>query len=584
MIDSHNHPLDEIEACGVTAHGLVRFDSVLGYRRFVDDVPWPMAGTLPSNAWPLQMVRMPGIPEVPLTPERLAEEREQGRVWQNYALLLSEWRLFGQNIGGWIYFASDGVRWVIRPGILPQPRAGQPYSVTLDCRPFGYLDEAPAEPVELIAGIADIQQEGTAFRLIEFETINSTGSVALLRLFPVGGGLPTGYLRIDISDVDGELAAAMSVQLSEVAVRGEWSTTHPGISSAASLYQSRAMLPQANISGHDTTAEGFPIFPIGGGTVNATLAGLVEVDAARTVGFASYATYRKGSGEVVSGRTGRVIGLAFDHADVLCQFAYDTQYRYTFSMPSPAGSASGALTATASSAPGALVGVIGYPMGVITPVAAEVSRTISERIERTVRLTRNGVAVMEALSAKHYSAVHVIPLAPVAPGVDWCFSALYSAEEGVSDIRGFGTVGEGGGYTLPLLLNAAGVSVPTVATQELGGPWPREWVTTPSTTTGLAAPQYAGEVPVGTDQRDADTIGLNVSPVFYQAGRAGNGMSISEREVIEGVTQIREMCVAWPHATAEARGILSASSGAAYHPLTHDLVTDNIGGTPVSFI
>lgn len=581
MIDSHEHPLDEITEFGYTAHGLVRFDSFFFHRRFVDGVPWPVPGLAPnSSQWPLQIVRKPGIEPVPLTTEQLADERAAGRVWQNYALLLSDWQLFGQTIGGWIYWAADGTPWVIQPGVMPTPQAGQPYSLTLSAQPFGFMDEAPAEPVELPLTLADIGQAGSALRTVQFETISSDGSRAIMRLGPVGGGLPTGYLEITVSEVDGALSAVLTVLRTQVQVRGEWATTHPGISSAAELLVERATFPQASISGHADLGDGVPIFPIGGGVVTVSLAGLVEVDAARTSGFADYATYKQGTAEVVSGRTDRLISLQFDDADALCEFCYDTEYRYSASFPSPTGSATGQLSAYAVSEVAARVPVIGYPMDVDVPVTAEVSRTISERIDRTVRLTRNGTTVAQAASYKSYSRGHTLPLTPAIGGRPWCYSRV----GGSNDIDGFGEVLEGGSFTQPYLISAGPESFATTATANLGGPWPRAWVVAPTSTTGRGLPQYAAEVPVGSNQPDADTLQLSFAPITYSAARQVAGTALAEREVVGGVTEIREICLAYPHAQALARGVVAAGQGAAYHPLTRELVTDSDGGTPFTFI
>lgn len=574
------HVLDEVQAFGNTEHGLIRFDPLLGPRRFVDGVPWPFQQFLTQGLAPLQLVRMPGIADVPLSAEYIAAERAAGRVWQNYALLLDDFRLFGQNIGGWLYFASNGVRWVIRPVSLPNATPGQPYSLTLNCSPFGYFGEAPAEPVNISLTLADTGQLGTGARSVSFQTINSNGSAAILRMRPALGSNPlnSGFLRIDVSDTDGVPTAQLSVHLTQDEVRGEWHTTHPEITSVLQLLQRRFLYPSATVSGAQDY-EGLRIFPIGGGTVTVTYSGLVERD---FVVFFESPSYNVGAFTITSGRRDRVLGMVFDDADELVTFAYETEYRYIVDMPSPSGTAAGSIQATAESEEGALIAVAGYPMNVITPPAASASRTISERLEKSVRLMRSGQAVYEITSAKHYSAHHSAELADTG-GVAWC---LASAGADGGPLDGFGRVQSNGNFSAaPLAVNLGAATAATTATAEHGGPWPRSWTTTPTSSLGRGLLQYTGEMPVGTDQRDADSIGLTFAPFSYQADYGRERFSLLQREQIGSNDEQREVALAWARAELIARGVVGAPSDAvAYHPLTHELATGDDGGFALTFI
>jgi hypothetical protein len=582
MIQDQFHPLDEIGVWGCAAHGLVRFEPTQGLRLFIDDVPWPFSGNLLGSLKPLQIVRKPGIEPVPLTPEVISAERAKGRAWQNYSLLLSDYFLFGQPIGGWIYFASDGRRWVIRPGSLVNARAGQPYSLTLNCRPFGYLDEAATAPaVVLPISLADIGQEGTGFRFVMLETINSTGSRAILRLFPVGGGLPTGFMEIAVSDVGGVPVASLQLLHSQAAVRGEWETTHPGITTPLSLLEYRAMYPRSELTGAVyPLGPDLPMFPLGGGTVTLTVAGVDDVSSSRTSGFNAGGTYARGDINITSGRTGRLMALEFDDADTLCEFTYDTRYQYALALPAWTTSHAGALTTSGTSTSSNWVGVNSAAWTEVTGVLATAQRTISESISSTLTIRRNGVEVTSLENVKSYTAAHHATL-PSPGGSSWAWSRV----GGSNDITGVGRRLDDGGITLPFLIQVVGADTPVTATANKGGPWPQTWVTAPASSFNGGGPAYASEVPVGTAQRDADQIDLQFAPVSYFAGSlASGGVRIEERETQAGAVLARELALLFPHAQLLARGVLPEGSPAAYHPVTHELVTDEVGGIPVTFI
>lgn len=584
MIQDQFHPLDEIGAWGCTAHGLVRFDLTAGQRLFIDDVPWPLPGLISASPRVLQVVRQPGIAPVPLSAEVLAAEREKGRVWQNYALLLSDFFMFGHPLGGWIYFASDGKRWLIRPGSLPNARAGQPYSLTLQCRPFGYLDEASTEPpVSLPISLADIGQEGTGSRFVSFETISSDGGRAILRLFPVGGGLPTGFLEVRVSDVGGVPVASLLLLKSQAAVRGQWATSHPGISTPVSLLEYRAMYPRSVLVGAVyPLGPALPMFPIGGGNVTLAVTDVVDVDSSLTAGFNAGGTYARANLDITSGRAGRLLALQFDDEDQLCEFTYDTQYEYTLRLPAWSTTHAGQLTTSGASSESQWVGVNQHPWAEAVPVQATAQRSVSERIASTLIIRRNGDQLMSLQNEKSYSAQHTATLPPPG-GTSWCWSRVEVGTGG--NITGVGRRGADGGITLPFLIQIGGADTPVNATAVKGGPWPVTTSTGPAVSVNGGSPAYASEMPVGSTQRDADRIDMALGSIGYLTAQGpGFGVQFFETEPAGTGLIRRELALLFPHAAVLARGELPAVTGAAYHPVTHELVTDGIGGIPETFI
>ncbi|MBU1330867.1 MAG: hypothetical protein KJ884_15935 [Gammaproteobacteria bacterium] len=569
MIQDMLHPLDEVEAFGCTEHGLIRFDSVLRERRFVDGVPWAYPRLI-FDAGVLQLVRKPGIAPVPLSELALASERALGRVWQNYNLLQRDWSLFGQSIGGWIYWASNGTPWVIRPTNLPQPRAGQAYSVTLSCQPFGYLDEAPAPPLELVLPLADIQQTGTAFRQASFETINSTGSTAMLRMQPVGGGLVTGYLRISIGEADDALTGSLSVHKSQAAVRGEWAQDY----TLPLSFERRQVYAVGSISPDTGEAK----FPEGGGSAVLTISGALHTEPGSNSPNAALFS----SGALSAGRTGRVLAVVFDDADVLIEYSYNTRYAMTYSYPLFE------LTATGSSSGSATYDADFVDVQWSTQVDAEMQRTVSERVVVEVELLRNGAAVAVA-SVEESRSANQTRTVSIASGAGF---NPYPAQ--LAGLSGW-TLAVGSG---PVFLNPGQAAGPPTGSAAVDGAFPDSWDTgQPSfSVPGIARLNLQQKMP----NAPADADSLTAELLFRVTGEAADrrvrffansavsgGASLSRqqpRPAPETGNGQYELALVYPHAAQFGRGEGASLFSVAYHPLTHELVTDDTGGLPVTFV
>jgi len=576
VIDSHLHPLDEVRMFGHTIHGLIRGNisnrSVeVGGVRFALPASYDVGFAGDSGV--LQVVRHPAAGPVDLAPEELASERALGRVWQNYAMVQRSGSLFGRNVGGWLYIHGNGTPWLIRPVISTAPAAGAPFTMGLNCRPFGRIGEAPVEPVVLTITCADIQQSTAGSRFYSLETVNNTGSLALMRLaLPTAPDLPSGFLAINMTD-DGELpAASLSVYKSQAQVRGTWSTTHPGVSNLNTLFAYRSLLPRAELQGAVyPDGPAVPKYPVGGGIVTATLVALEETDSERTNGFASYATFRRGDVEATSGRTGRIIRLQFDGDGVLHEFAYNTTYHYEGSMPAWVGAAAGQLTASGDG-----VAIMPPDWTETTPVVVSVSRTIRELISQTIELTQNGTPIASVHNQKAYSVNHTATLPPLSAGEHWAYAWV----GGTQNVHGFGPARSNTTLTLPALVDGGASVEPSGATAEKGGPWPSTQAAAPATTSGVGTPQYASEMPVGTTQRDADSIGATFQGIGWSCSVAPAAAVVME----EVAAQRREIILAWPHAQLHLRDL--ERPNAVYHPVEHAIATDTneTDGIAVMFV
>jgi hypothetical protein len=559
MIDSSLHPLDEVVLFGHTVHGLIK-GNVSGNVLVVDGEEFPVPADyllgLAGDPGVVQVVRHPEAGPVPLAEDVLAAERAEGRVWQNYAMVQRNGMLFGRGIGGWIHIDSLGRRWVIRPGSMPAAVPGAPYTLTLDCRPFGYFDEAPMEAVSLPVTCPDVQLLTPGPRFVTIETANSVGSRCILKL-STSSELPSGFLEISMSDDEGELAATLTVLRSHEAVRGTWNSSHPEGTVIGDLFPTYALCPTISLAGA-VESEGVPYFPEGGGTVTLTVTGVEEVESFRTTGFAAYATYRKGVVEASCGRVGRIVAMSFDEADVLIETTYDTAYSYSGSMPGWSGSAVGSMS---NYGEGEFINATAWDVAVTPAVSA--SRVISESVSQTLTVRRAGSAAVLITNTKSYSAPHNMGLDPLASG-DWGWAYI----GGFNDIAGVGA--RGTGVTFPKLANPTASVVATTATAEKGGPWPAEWTTAPTSTTGVGNPEYTSDLPLNDPERDADNLEMAFGPVDYLLNRsAGGGTAVWESEPGVGVALVREIALLFPHAELLARGEEGAGLNVAYHPVDH---------------
>ncbi|BAU76125.1 hypothetical protein [Metapseudomonas furukawaii] len=171
MIESHFHPLDEIETFGFTWHGLAEGGSynpkitINGVKRTLPfSAPsTPLGGDIDSLG-DTHLLQAPGIGAVPLTEEQLAAELAEGRAWQNYALISGgSLHLFGQALGGWVCIDPAGKRWLVRTyGATSftggEVTPGEAATFNFRVLPFGYLDDAPSAPVEFSGTLEDIGQ------------------------------------------------------------------------------------------------------------------------------------------------------------------------------------------------------------------------------------------------------------------------------------------------------------------------------------------------------------------------------------------------------------------------------------------
>lgn len=559
------HPLDEVQAFGVTAHGLVRHDPSIGLRRFVDGVPWPTgrAQYFVSGDRVLQLVRKPGIGPVPFTEEQLTAERAAGRVWLNYALLLvtgpDRTILFGQDLGGWIYWASDGQPWSISPPSygLNNATVGAPYALTFECRPFGRFGAPPAVTQTLTVTVDDVGQfsSPSLSRRVAFETINSTGSSVILALMQPTGGLPLGFLQLTVSDTDGVLSVALSVLKTEQEVLGTFERNwDPG--------ESLFSLKNYMVVGELNPPRNEMSFPAGGGTFTFTASEIVSVE---TAGSAAVV----GSATLVSERRNRVIRLAFDDTDTLFEYTCDVSYTCEMNYPEFAGNVSGGGSATATE--DRRFEQVNWGMS----VDVNMSRTASEVLTVEVRLYANNALIAATSAAEQASVTHEFSRnfggMPVLAGDAQWYMGFYNF-----------------GYSRRALdpgSNALGEQRFNVS-----APAPHAFQST--TYDGGrhdARSRLLLDAKMPRNPQDIDVSATIASfftpPLSVSAIRAKGGVMLvrGQPDSSESVSVSYGIALAYPHVVASQSGPL-APNDHAYNPATRELVTDLTGGTPVTFI
>ncbi len=80
---------------------------------------------LPERPWYTYRVKVPGVAAISRTPEQVAADLALGMQWRNEAILCgSGYQVYGKDLGGWIYCAPDGSRWVINRSAATARRLG----------------------------------------------------------------------------------------------------------------------------------------------------------------------------------------------------------------------------------------------------------------------------------------------------------------------------------------------------------------------------------------------------------------------------------------------------------------------------
>lgn len=331
MIDTMLALLDEIDHFGVPWHGLlIGANGGEGSepRLVIGEGEFPVPAQLITNleGSDTHLVRVPGVAPLDMTPEVLAAEAAEGRVWQDYALLSGDRQcLYGVPLDGWIYIAESGERWLIQPGVSSWSGApGTPLVLSGTACRFGYLGESPAAPVTLDVMLGDIGQgdggSGPSILRMRIGSVSPDGRKAVFVLvrpdapLSLTHSMPAGFLLFELTG--SPPVAAMDVLRTREQTLGSVTETEDATSlrGYGIEWSVESVTPRS--------VEGAGAGP--GADVVMVPSGVSQFDLGPVV---------VGAGTRLAERTGRLAALLFGADGALVEIAVDTRISCDFSYP-----------------------------------------------------------------------------------------------------------------------------------------------------------------------------------------------------------------------------------------------------------
>lgn len=189
----------------------------------------------------VHLVKVPGVAELDITEEEAADELQEGRVWQDYALLSgSAQALAGQALKGWICIDPAGRRWLVKPTGTPSLRygsvaAGGSLSLSFDVTPFGYVGDPVDAPVSIGGILGSLGQENPpdlvapngSMLAMRISSIASHGRSVVIALMPNRTlpadirDLPYGFLQLDLVGNGPNFTVVLSVLHTRIETFGD---------------------------------------------------------------------------------------------------------------------------------------------------------------------------------------------------------------------------------------------------------------------------------------------------------------------------------------------------------------------------
>ncbi|CDF82656.1 hypothetical protein PKB_1291 [Pseudomonas knackmussii B13] len=189
----------------------------------------------------VHLVKVPGIAELDIAEEEVAAELQEGRVWQNYALLSGpKQALAGQALKGWVCIDPANKRWLVKPTGTPSLRygsiaAGGSLSLSFDITPFGYVGDPVAAPVSIGGILGALGQENPpdlvapngSMLVMRISSIASHGRSVVIALMPNRTlpadirDLPYGFLQLDLVGNGPNFTVALSVLHTRIETFGD---------------------------------------------------------------------------------------------------------------------------------------------------------------------------------------------------------------------------------------------------------------------------------------------------------------------------------------------------------------------------
>lgn len=395
MIETSFSIGDEIERFGNTAHGLAlnpfygeRLLRVGGWL-FPMPFTWQWStGDANWEAFDVHLLRVPGVPSVDISPEEAEAEAAQGRTWQNYALLSTNYlAMLGQPLMGWVCIDTVGNRWLIKtsPSFFGGSINGDaPLTLQVSAVPFGYLDEKPVAPVVQSVTLDDIGQSSGETPPASPDnalypwvcSVSSDGRRVVIELrgrtspsLPNTArsvSAPAGFLLLELIGPGPNFQLSLSVLRTRLQAMGVFEQQRNGAPG------------RLNAIRWETTKTSREVNGVPGADYVCTAIGIEQKEPQ-----ADYTPF-SGSGWVGEKRLRRVVALVFDEADVLVELAYSVEYFVEYNYPAFTGTVGGAVSGwLADSSP--------YTNSNISnTVTGQFSRVSTEVVHGEIALLRDG--------------------------------------------------------------------------------------------------------------------------------------------------------------------------------------------------
>ncbi|WAC45571.1 hypothetical protein OU997_05210 [Pseudomonas sp. SL4(2022)] len=125
MIDEFSLNFGQVHIWGWPWHGLISRASSFSPSTLQLPNGIQRDHDMPEQPWYTYRLKVPGVAEVTRTAEQVAADLALGMQWRNEAILCgSGYQMYGKDLGGWIYCAPDGSRWIINRQARTATRMG----------------------------------------------------------------------------------------------------------------------------------------------------------------------------------------------------------------------------------------------------------------------------------------------------------------------------------------------------------------------------------------------------------------------------------------------------------------------------
>lgn len=334
---------------------------------------WPQpdgtsSGSIPDHAGYTFLQKLPGVAEIVRTTEEQAAEDAAGMEWRDSFIVSGTdtgstagalvWpQIHSKPLGGWIYSAPGGGRWLVKGGGTYSFSQGGTLNIPLRLVRFGDFGGTPAT-INLTASASSSAMgqltpdvSSTALRA-KVEDISPAGDRAIVMLY-LGNKTPIGFLLLTLSGTPGvDFVAALSALKTRAETLGTVTQSDTITYARMAAYHSFTTTESGDNTIYTPTA--YIKLSTGAEAENVTVA----------------------SGEMHITVTGRIVAMWFDLAGTPQPLTLDSMQSYSVDAPLPVNEVSGQ--------------VVLSPSGFIEYMSYTMSQTASEAALQTATLSYIG--------------------------------------------------------------------------------------------------------------------------------------------------------------------------------------------------